>query len=82
MGSQPLQTFDPGCVLASMNAYRVRFICPQWDYDRWVVLENPQLTLEEVMNAFWVYECPVHGILCRMPFQGELKKAFLRPSNN
>jgi hypothetical protein len=68
--------------LATTIDYRVRFICPQWDYDRWVVLENLQLTLKEVMNAFWVYECPAHGILCSMPFQGEVKKVFPRPSNN
>ena len=64
------------CFLATSKDYRVRLVCPQWDYDRWVVMEHLELTLHEVMNTFWDYECPTHGPQRRMPFQGEEKKFF------
>ena len=67
--------------MATGKEYRVRLVCPQWDYDRWVVMRL-DLTLHEVMNTFWDYHCPVHGPQHRMPFQAEEKKLFPCSSNS
>ena len=54
--------------------FRVRLICPEWDYDKWVTKEDLDLTLEEVLNTFWDFRCPTHGAQHEKPFQAHEKK--------
>jgi hypothetical protein len=67
-----------GTSLHIATDYRVRLVCPHWDYDRWVVKKGLALSLHEVMNTFWHFKCPNHGSLHLKPLEGQQKKIFYR----
>jgi hypothetical protein len=50
--------------------FRLRLICPDWDYETWISKESADQTLEQVLNAHWEFECPVHGRRSVKPFEG------------
>ncbi len=54
--------------------YYVRFVCPYCFRSKWILKRELALTLEEVLNAFWKFECPLHGPLREKPFQASEKK--------
>ncbi len=53
--------------------YYIRFVCPRCFRSRWVLKRNLALTLEQVSNTFWQFECPVHGPLCEKPLEASEK---------
>jgi len=54
--------------------YHVRLVCPHCFSSKWVLKRDLGLTLEEVLNTFWEFECPVHGPLREKPFEASQKK--------
>ena len=54
--------------------YHVRFVCPHCFWSKWVLKRDLALTLEEVLNTFWEFQCPVHGPLREKPLEASEKK--------
>jgi predicted RNA-binding Zn-ribbon protein involved in translation (DUF1610 family) len=54
--------------------YYVRFVCPHCFRSKWVFKRDLALTLAEVRNTFWEFQCPVHGPLREKPFEASEKK--------
>jgi hypothetical protein len=54
--------------------YRIRLMCEHGDYDKWIIKECDNLSLQEVTNRLWEFNCPIHGPQRRMPFEAELKR--------
>ncbi len=54
--------------------YYVLFVCPHCFRSNWALKRDVILTLEEVLNTFWEFECPVHGPLREKPLQASEKK--------
>jgi hypothetical protein len=56
--------------LANMRGeYYVHLVCPYCHRWKWVRLHEPQITLEDVLDSFWLFECAVHGLLLEKPLQ-------------
>ncbi len=65
------------CEFAHTSAgrdYYVCFLCPHCFRSKWVLKRDLALTLEEVLNTLWEFECPVHGPLREKPLQASEKK--------
>lgn len=58
--------------------YHVFLICPHCCRSKWVLLRGRQMSLEEVLNSLWVFDCPVHGQLCGRPLQASPRRNFQR----
>ena len=54
--------------------YYVRFVCPFCFRSKWVLKRDLALTLEEVLNKLWEFECPIHGPLREKPLEANEKK--------
>jgi hypothetical protein len=54
--------------------YAVRFVCPHCFRSKWVLKLNLELTLDQVLNTLWEFECPVDGPLGEKPFEAAPKK--------
>ena len=53
--------------------YAVRLRCPYLDEDGWVILQNRQETLEQVLRTPWDFECSLHGVQREMPLEASEK---------
>jgi hypothetical protein len=53
--------------------YAVRLRCPYRDEDRWVLLQNREETLEQVLRTPWDFECPLHGVQREIPLEASEK---------
>ncbi len=49
--------------------YAVRLKCPYGDEDKWVILQNREETLKQILSAPCDFECPVHGVQREIPMQ-------------
>ncbi len=49
--------------------YYVHLVCPSCHRWKWVRLHAPQLSLANVLGSFWLFACPVHGLLLEKPLQ-------------
>ncbi len=58
--------------------YYVRFVCPRCFRSKWVLKRDLDLTLEEVLNRLWEFECAVHGPLREKPLEASEKKPIVR----
>lgn len=58
--------------------YYVRFVCPYCFRSKWVLKRDLALTLEEVLNALWEFECPFHGPLREKALEASEKKPVAR----
>jgi hypothetical protein len=47
--------------------YAVTLKCPHGDADELLFLRNREETLEQILNAMWHFECPVHGVQRQIP---------------
>jgi len=47
--------------------YAVTLKCPRGDSDDLLILRNREETLEQILNATWHFECPVHGAQREIP---------------
>lgn len=54
--------------------YAVRLRCPYRDEDTWVILQNREETLEEILRIPWDFECPVHGVQREIPIEAREKE--------
>ena len=54
--------------------YYVRFVCPRCLRSQWLLKRHLALTLEEVLNTFWEFQCPLHGPLREKPLEASEKK--------
>jgi len=54
--------------------FYVRFVCPYCFRTNWVLKRDLALTLEEVLNTLWEFECVVHGRLREKPLEASEKK--------
>ncbi len=54
--------------------YYVRFVCPHCFRSKWVIRRDLALTLAEVLNTFWEFQCPSHGSLREKPLEASEKK--------
>ncbi len=58
--------------------YYIRFVCPRCFRSKWALKRNLGLTLDEVLDTLWEFECPVHGPLREKPLQAtEIKPIVL-----
>ena len=55
------------------KAYRINLVCPHMDHSQWVLIEDSSLSLIEILNTQFTFNCPVHGKQHEKPFQGEEK---------
>jgi hypothetical protein len=53
--------------------YAVRLRCPYRDEDGWVILQNRQETLEQVLRTPWDFECSLHGVQRELPLEASDK---------
>ncbi len=53
--------------------YAVRLRCPYRDEDRWVILQNREETLEQVLHTPWDFECSLHGVQREIPLEAKEK---------
>jgi len=60
--------------MASARGYYVYLVCPHCFRSKWVLKRDLALTLEEVFNTFWEFQCPVHGLLREKPLEASEKK--------
>jgi len=49
--------------------YAVRLRCPHRDEDSWVILQNREETLEQILRTPWDFECSLHGVQREMPLE-------------
>jgi hypothetical protein len=59
--------------------YAVRLRCPYRDEDGWVILQNREETLEQVLRTSWNFECSLHGVQREMPLEANEKGSTGRP---
>lgn len=51
--------------------YSVRLRCPYGDMDAWVVFEDRNESLEDVLGASWTFECETHGVQREIPMEAK-----------
>lgn len=54
--------------------YAVRLRCPYRDEDSWVILQNREETLDQVLSTPWDFECSLHGVQTSMPLEATEKR--------
>ncbi len=59
--------------------YAVRMQCPYRDEDQWVILQNREESLEQVLRTPWDFECSLHGVQREMPLEAREKGASRGP---
>jgi hypothetical protein len=59
--------------------YKVTLKCPHGDADELLLLRNRDETLEQILNASWHFECPVHGVQSEIPVGAREIGAALSP---
>ncbi len=62
--------------------YYVRLVCPRCFRSQWLLKRELALTVEEVLNTFWEFQCLVHGPLREKPLQASPKKTFKEDTKN
>jgi hypothetical protein len=56
------------------KTYRVQLVCPYLDYAKWVLFEEPHLSLPGILDTQFTFTCPFHGFQFEKPLQAEEKK--------
>jgi hypothetical protein len=56
------------------KTYRVQLVCPHLDYAKWVLFEEPHLSLLAILDTQFTFSCPVHGFQFEKPLQAEEKR--------
>ena len=51
--------------------YSIRLRCPYGDMDAWIVFEDRNESLEEVLGAAWTFECETHGVQKEIPMEAK-----------
>jgi len=49
--------------------YAVRLKCPYGDEDKWVILQNREETLKQILSTACDFECPLHGVQREIPME-------------
>lgn len=53
--------------------YAVRLRCPYGDNESWIILENRDETLDQVLHTAWDFECEAHGVQHEFPMEATEK---------
>jgi len=53
--------------------YAVRLRCPYGDNESWIILENRDETLEQILRTSWDFECEAHGVQREFPMEASAK---------
>ena len=53
--------------------YAVRLKCPYGDEDKWLILQNREEALGQILSMSWDFECPVHGVQREIPLEASEK---------
>lgn len=56
--------------------YYVCLVCPLCLFSQWFFHRDLEMTRDEVLNSFWTFECPVHGLQGEKPLQAHLRNTF------
>lgn len=51
------------------NSFKVRLKCPYGDQDGWLVLQDRQETLIQILATPWEFECREHGVQRELPVE-------------
>ena len=54
--------------------YRLYLVCPHCFRSQWVVKRSLALSREQLLEAEWEFECPVHGPLREKPLETSLHR--------
>ena len=57
--------------------YAVRLKCPHGGEDQWIILQNREESLEQILGTQWHFQCPFHGLQRELPI--EAREAGVRP---
>src|SRR5712691_10886259 len=63
----------PGAIFILGGNYRVLLVCRHLDHSKWVLMESLALSLPEVLDTEWDFDCPDHGPQREKPLQAEEK---------
>ena len=55
--------------------FYLQLMCPSCHRSKWVLVQNLGVTRVDLLNTFWEFECPVHGLLREKPLQVHEKLA-------
>jgi len=58
--------------LSVAKDYGIRLKCPYGDEDRWVLLEDRDENLQQVLTTPWDFECSVHGVQREIPLEASV----------
>jgi hypothetical protein len=56
------------------KTFRVQLVCPHMDYAKWVLFDDPNLSLTGILDTQFTFTCPVHGFQFEKPLQAEEKR--------
>jgi hypothetical protein len=56
------------------RAYRVQLVCRHLDFAKWIVTDDPYLSLTAILDSRFAFNCPVHGPQYEKPLQAEEKR--------
>ena len=73
---RPMEVGEKPKTAAAKN-YAVRLKCPHGGEDQWVVLQNREESLEQILGTPWHFQCPFHGLQRELPM--EAREARVRP---
>jgi hypothetical protein len=51
--------------------YTVRLKCPYGDRDQFLMLENREENLNQILETPWDFECPTHGVQREIPIRSQ-----------
>jgi hypothetical protein len=51
------------------GTYYVLLVCRVCLRSKWLRLRNLELDASDLLNMYWKFECPIHGLQYERPFQ-------------
>lgn len=59
--------------------YAVRVMCPHGDGDQWILLQDREESLKQILDTPWDFECPAHGVQREFPLTATERTAPAQP---
>jgi len=56
--------------------FYICFVCPFCFRSRWMFRRNVEMTRDGILNSYWAFECPVHGLQVEKPLQANPREVF------
>ena len=76
---RPMEAVERPKAAVAKN-YAVRLKCPHGGEDQWVILQNREEPLEQILATPWHFQCPFHGLQRELPM--EAREARARPPSS